>query len=100
MKFSSKEWKIKRFEKAKAKRKKYTAILENKETGKTRRMNFGAIKKDGRPYEQYEDTTGLGLYSKYDHKDKERRRRYRLRHAVFLKKGFITPASLSYVFLW
>ena len=69
-------------------------------------VHFGAIK-DGVPMSQYRDSTGLGLYSKYDHNDKERRDRYRARHrAIKLKDGTpaykkkYSPAWFSYNFLW
>ena len=59
-----------RFEKSKAKGKKYAAILPD---GK--RVNFGAL-----GYEHYKDRTPLKLYSHLDHNDSERRKRYYERH--------------------
>ena len=81
VKYSKKEYKFLRFEKSKRKGKKYDAILENKETKREVRVPFGGIKSDGTPYPQYKDSTGLGLYSKYDTMDKNRRRLYRQRHS-------------------
>jgi hypothetical protein len=69
-----------RFEKSTLKNKKYDAVLMNKKTKKEKRVPFGAIKPDGTPYQHYRDRTGLGLYSKYDHNDTERRKRYITRH--------------------
>ena len=53
-----------KFEKSKAKGKKYAAILPD---GK--RVNFGAL-----GYEHYKDRTPLKLYSHLDHNDPERRK--------------------------
>lgn len=52
-----------KFIKSPRKNKKYRAILPNNKT-----VDFG----DSR-YQQYKDTTGLGLYTNKDHLDKERR---------------------------
>jgi hypothetical protein len=76
MGYSKQEYKFVRFVKSKNKRKKYSAILQNKKTKREVKVDFGAIK----PYEQYKDSTGLGLYSKYGHNDKKRRDSYRARH--------------------
>ena len=70
-------------------------------------IHFGAIKKDGTGYEQYKDTTGLGLYSHLDHNDAKRRLNYRKRHSkILLKNGEPAykdknqPAYYSWRFLW
>ena len=49
------------FIKSPLKGKKYRAIIGSKH------VDFGAIKPDGTPYEQYKDQ--IGLYSQYDHLD-------------------------------
>ena len=59
-----------KFEKSKAKGKKYAAILPD---GK--RVNFGAL-----GYEHYKDRTPLKLYSHLDHNSLERRKLYYQRH--------------------
>lgn len=64
-----------RFQKSTSKGKKYDAILKNKNTGRERKIPFGAI-----GYEHYKDTTGLGLYSSQNHNDTKRRALYRQRH--------------------
>jgi hypothetical protein len=87
-------FKLVRFEKAKAKNKKYSAILEDVKTKKTKRVNFG----DDR-YEQYEDSTGLGLYSHKDHKDEKRRAAYKSRHAKTAAVKW-SPSWFSMKFLW
>jgi hypothetical protein len=101
-KYSRKEYKFIKFEKSDRKDKKYNAILENKQTGRQVKVPFGAIKPDGTPYEQFKDSTGLGLYSKYSHGDKMRKRRYRNRHskekASF--REYYSPGYFSWYFLW
>ena len=64
-----------RFEKSKLRNKKYDAVLMNKYSNQLKRVSFGH-----KGYQQYKDSTGLNLYSKLDHKDKERRRLYYARH--------------------
>lgn len=69
-------------------------------------IHFGAIV-NGVPMEQFKDSTGLGLYSKYNHNDKERRKRYLARaKGIKDKQGNLTwnnPESANYFsikFLW
>ena len=89
------------FKKSNRKGKKYMVEVDNKW------IHFGALKPDGKGYQHYKDSTGLGLYSHLDHGDKERRKRYRDRHSkILLKDG--TPAYKnknqsaywSYYYLW
>jgi hypothetical protein len=61
------------FKKSTRKNKKYSVI-----TPKGKTIHFGAIVA-GKPMEQYKDSTGLGLYSKYDHGNNQRRKSYILR---------------------
>ncbi len=96
---------IVRIEKAKAKHKKYSAIVRNKITKKERKINFG----DNR-YENFKDSTPLKLYSSKNHGDKKRRKNYFMRHSgVATKsqavakekaKGKYTPKLLSHIYLW
>ena len=65
-----------KFVRSKDPKKKYDAILKNKKTARLSRISFGA-----RGYEQYEDSTGLKLYSAFNHLDDNRKRLYRKRHA-------------------
>ena len=95
MPYPKKEYKLLRFEKSKARNKKYTAIIENKKTGKIKKINFG----DSR-YEHYKDSTGLNIYSNLDHNDSKRRKRYRERHKIHLDKSFYSPAYFSWFYLW
>jgi hypothetical protein len=101
MKLLKNDYKFIRFEKSSKKDKKYTAILQNKKTGREAKIHFGGIKKDGTPYAQYKDNV-LGLYKKYDHKDKKRRDRYRNRHSkeVSSFKDYWSAGLFSYKFLW
>lgn len=98
--YSNQQYKLITFKKSKKKGKKYDAILLNKKTGMLVSVPFGGIKKNGIPYEQYKDTTGNGLYSKYDHNDKKRRKRYRQRHMTYLKPGYFSPGYFSWKYLW
>ena len=76
---------IVKIEKSKAKYKKYVAIVKNKETEKTRKINFG----DSR-YEQFKDSTGKGHYSSRNHGDERRKRNYFNRHSgIKNKKGAV-----------
>lgn len=100
--YSKKLYKLVRFEKSSNPTSKYQAILQNKETGKEVKIHFGGIRPNGVPYEQFKDSTGLGLYSQYDHGDKMRKRLYRNRHSNEKKsfKDFWTAGFLSWTYLW
>jgi len=82
-------------------KKKYTAILPD-----GRRVHFGH-----RDYQHYKDSVpksqGGCTWSHKDHLDKERRTRYRKRHAGMICKDGTrcidkkySPAWFSYYFLW
>jgi len=87
--------------------KKYTATVRNKNTHKTRKINFG----DSR-YQQYKDRTPLRLYSKLNHLTRKRMENYFSRHsgtknrreAILKKKkksnGYYNPKILSHIYLW
>ena len=96
--YSQTDYRFDRFVKSENKTKKYTAILAHRNTGRKVKVHFGGIRLNGTPYEQYRDSA-LGLYSKWDHEDKDRRRRWLSRHA---NDGF-KPYSASYFakkYLW
>jgi hypothetical protein len=85
------------FKKSTNKNKKYMV-----KTPKGKWIHFGNIN-----FQQYKDTTGLGLYSHLNHLDKKRRDNYRARHKAILKKdgkpAYLDkeqPAYWSYNFLW
>ena len=93
--YSMKEYKLINFEKSLTRNKKYDAILQNKLNGRLVKVPFG----DNR-FEQFKDSTGLGLYSNKDHGDLKRRQLYRQRHQKDLKKGYYSPGFMSFYFLW
>ena len=93
--FPYSDYKLKGFEKATSVNKKYNAILVNKATKKIKRIPFGAS-----DYEQYKDTTGMGLYSNKDHNDKKRRQLYRQRHFKDLRDGYYSAGYFAYHYLW
>lgn len=87
--------------------KKYTAIVKNRLTQKTRKLHFGH-----KDYQQFKDRTNIGLYSRRDHGDKNRQRNYYNRHSgeknrekAILKekkksKGYYNAKILSHQYLW
>mgnify|MGYP000921094553 CR=1 FL=1 len=96
---------IVKIQKPTAKGKKYSAIIKNKKTGKTRIINFGSAIN-----EQYFDSTPLKLYSDKNHNDPKRRQNYFNRFSgtkyktqaikIERAKGKYTPKLLSHMFLW
>jgi hypothetical protein len=82
--------------------KKYVALLPD-----GRKVHFG-----DKRYQQFKDSTGLGLYSHLDHGNKKRRENYFSRHSAGIKdkkkaidyewkkSGEITAKLLSHQFLW
>jgi hypothetical protein len=98
MKYSKKEYSFIKFERSHLKNKKYNAVLARKlPSGKTRevRVPFGDTK-----YQQYKDSTGLGLYSHLDHGDPARRAAYRLRHNKDRDPENYTAGNYSLKYLW
>ena len=99
--------KIIHIEVSKRKEKKYMAIVVDFKTKKERRIHFGALS-----YQQFRDSTKLGKFSSKDHGDKERKKKYYLRHSgVELKKdaikkelkkskGRYNAKILSHMYLW
>ena len=87
--------------------KKYTVIVENKKTKKTRKIHFG-----DRRYAQYKDRTPLKLYKSKNHGTRKRMQNYFSRHSgtknrgaaikkeILKGKGYFTPKILSHKFLW
>ena len=95
MYFKTSEYLLRGFEKATASNKKYNAILINRTTGRERRVAFG----DSR-YQQYKDTTGLGLYTKLDHGDATRREAYRSRHGKDIRADNFSAGYFAMKYLW
>jgi len=61
--------------------KKYRVVVKNKESGKTRILQFG-----DKRYGQFRDSTPLKLYSSKDHGDPKRRKAYFMRHSSVINK--------------
>ena len=72
--------------------KKYSVYVKDKK-GNKKLIHFGAI-----GYQQYKDK--LGRYSAYDHLDKKRRDRYRVRHSKDNINDKNYPGYWSYHYLW
>jgi len=88
------EFKLLRFEKSKNPDKKYDAIVLNKNSGRERRIGFGA-----RGYENFGDKSGLGLYKGTG--DIEQRKRYRARHpGEGDNSNFPNPGYWAHHVLW
>lgn len=64
--------------------KKFDVYVENHRTGRTKKVSFGA-----KDYEDYSI-----------HKDKERRRRYRIRHQHDNIDDYLSPGFWSWYILW
>jgi len=87
--------------------KKYTAIVRNIKTRKTRKLHFG-----DRRYQQYKDRTPLKLYKRKNHNTRKRMQNYFNRHSGTKKRGeaihkekcksngYYTPKILSHIYLW
>ena len=98
---------ILKFEKSKQKGKKYTVIVEDRDTKKTRTIHFGGL-----GYQQYKDRTPLKLYAKDNHNTRKRMRNYLKRHSgtplrsEAIKKeiaksgGYYNAKILSHIYLW
>jgi len=67
--FTAKDYKFIKFVRSSNNQKKYDAILENKSTGRRKKISFGQ-----RGANQYSDSTGLKLYSNFDTNDPKRKK--------------------------
>jgi hypothetical protein len=93
--FSMSEYKFLRNEKSNTKGKKYTALIQNKKTGKIKKINYGSsINK------QFKDSTGLGVYTSKNHGDSVKRAGYKARHNGFIKAGYFSAGYFSMRYLW
>lgn len=88
-------YRLKNFEISNYENKMYNAILVEKKTGIIKRVPFGHPR-----YGNFRDKTGLNAYPHLIHNDNERRRLYRARAVVHLKKGYYSPSYFSFYFLW
>lgn len=89
------EYKFIKFQRSNRLHKKYDAIIEDKTTKKIIRIPFGDVR-----YENYKDKTGLNLYPKLIHRDKERRKLFRDRFNHIIKPNYFSPGYFSYYYLW
>ena len=87
------EYKLIKFQVSDSKNKKYDAILKHK-SGRLRTIPFG----DDR-YQQFRDSTGLGVYSHLDHGDRKRQINYLKRHAN-TKDNIFSSSYFSANYLW
>jgi len=99
MPYLKSEYKLVKIQKSTDPKKKYDAVLENKQTGRIKVMSFGS-----RPMQQYRDSTKLKLYKSKDHLDKNRKKafldRFRgTRERQNWKKEW-TPLYFSTRYLW
>lgn len=95
MKYEKNKYEIIEFRRSTCKHKKYDVFLINKQTRKIYKLSFG-----DKRYEQFKDSTGLGLYSKLNHGDKRRRSLYRKRHRNTYDPKYYSPAYFSWRYLW
>lgn len=87
--------------------KKYTAIIKNIKSKKSRKIHFG-----DRRYQQYKDRTPLKLYAKKNHNTRKRMQNYFSRHSGTKKRGKAIRKEkrksrgkynakiLSHIYLW
>ena len=85
------------FEKSKSKNKMYSAIIKNKQTGRTRKINFGHSGMGN-----YQDKTGLNAYPNLIHNDSVRRKAFKSRFRKTFEKNrlYYTPIHFSWKYLW
>lgn len=97
-KYSKREYKFVKFQRSTNPKKKYDAILKNKETGREVLVRFG-----DKNLPQYKDTA-LGLYKSKDTLDKNKRRQFRARFSATKQKqdfaNYYSPMYFSWRFLW
>jgi len=87
------EYKLLRFEISATKNKKYDAILRHN-SGQIKKIPFG-----DKRYEQFRDSTGLGVYSNLDHGDRKRQINY-LKRMEKSKDNLFSSSYFSSNYLW
>ena len=87
--YSKRDYRFDRIIKSKRATKKYAAVLINRTSGRQVKVHFGGSQRDAIRSILRQC---LGLYSNYNHDDKDRRRRWLARH---MTDGF-KPYSASY----
>lgn len=73
---------------------KYSAILSDDSL-----IHFGCSDRDGVPFEQYHDRTGLGLYTDYDNYNVVKAKAWYLKNKTYINKQFWTSKGLEFTFL-
>lgn len=86
--------KLLRIEVSNRKHKKYKAILRNTTTNRLKTVHFG----DSR-YQHYKDQTKLKKFSRLNHMDTDRRRKFRLRFQKSARKKY-SAAYFAMKYLW
>ncbi len=98
VKYSKRDYKFVKFQRSTNPKKKYDAVLKNKETGREVKVRFG-----DRSLPQYKDTA-LGLYKSKDTLDKNKRRAFRARFSGLKQKqdwtNYYTPLQFAWNRLW
>lgn len=87
------EYELIKFQVSDTKNKKYDAILRHN-SGRLKKIPFG-----DKRYEQFRDSTGLGVYSNLDHGDRKRQINYLKRHAN-TKDNIFSSSYFSANYLW
>ena len=87
------EYKLLRFEESTTKNKKYDAVIKHT-SGRIKRIPFG-----DKRYEQFRDSTGLGVYSHLDHGDRKRQINY-LKRMENTKDNLFSSSYFSANYLW
>ena len=77
--------------------KKYKAVFTDRKGKRFKTVHFGGVRKNGTPYPQFRDKTSIKAYSKYDHKDKTRKKSYYARHGAAVKHS---AKWFSHKYLW
>ena len=88
---------ILKFEKSNNKLYKYTAVLSGKDGIIS--IPFGSCNREGIPYEQYHDKTGLRLYSDYDNYNAIKSRAWYKLNRDKINKMFYSSKMIEYMFL-
>jgi hypothetical protein len=91
--YSKRLYKLVGYQKSVDTGKKYDALLERRSDKRIIRVPFGDSK-----YSNYQDKTGLNLYTSTG--DIAKRRLYRARHRKDLREGFYNPGYFSWYCLW
>jgi hypothetical protein len=76
---------------------KYKCILSN--GLESVELFFGSCNRDGEPFEQYYDRSGVGLYTEYDNFDVVKAKQWYLKNKGSINKQFYSSKMLEYIFM-